>query len=129
MFQNKIYQYNVMPNELSSAPRLFTKLLKVTLSYIRQQTGLNILGYLDDTLFCSQSDTDLQEGSLVAISVFTELEFIISDKKSVLVPTRQIEFLGFRIDSEYMVVSLSKDKAEKIEQQVSTLNQCTIRQC
>ena len=129
-FQGSIYQYNALPNGLSSAPRLFTKLLKVQLAYIRKNTGLDILGYLDDTLLCGKTDIEIMDGSLLAIEVFTKLGFTISDKKSVLVPTKEIEFLGFIINSNTMTVSLSSSKVEHIKNHIHSLlanKNCTIR--
>ena len=54
-WQGCLYQYISMPNELSSAPRCFTKLLKPVYSTLRQYGHLNV-GYIDDS-YLQGSDT------------------------------------------------------------------------
>ena len=44
-WQGSLYQYKCMPNGLSSAPRVFTKLLKPVYSTLRQKGHLNV-GYI-----------------------------------------------------------------------------------
>ena len=46
-WENQIYQFSSLPNGLSSAPRKFTKLLKVLLSQVHKQGHIS-LGNLDD---------------------------------------------------------------------------------
>ena len=48
-FEGCLYKYVCLPNGLSSAPRIFTKLLKSVYSALRKQ-GHQIMGYLDDSL-------------------------------------------------------------------------------
>ena len=47
-WKNKIYQYTCFPNGLSSAPCLFTKLMKPYYSHLRL-LGHTVSGYIDDT--------------------------------------------------------------------------------
>lgn len=47
-WQGTLYQYTCMPNGLSPAPRIFTKLLKPVYSTLRQKGHLNV-GYIDDS--------------------------------------------------------------------------------
>ena len=47
-WQGRLYQYTCTPDELSSAPRCFTKLLKPVYSTLRQRGHLNT-GYIDDS--------------------------------------------------------------------------------
>ena len=54
-FRGVLYEYNVIPNGLKTGPRLFTKILKVPLSSLRQWLGLRVVGYLDDTLLMANS--------------------------------------------------------------------------
>ena len=46
-WENQIYQFSSLPNGLFSAPRKFTKLLKVPLSQLHKQGHIS-LGHLDD---------------------------------------------------------------------------------
>ena len=55
----------------------------------------------------------------------TELGFVIHEKKSVLVPTRKITFLGNNIDSEAMTVTLPETKVQLIVQECRSLHRLT----
>ena len=54
LFDGKLYQYTCLPNGLSSAPRIFTKLLKTAYAYLHKLGHLS-LGYVDDSYL--QGDT------------------------------------------------------------------------
>ena len=54
VFNTKLYQFTCMPNGLSSAPRIFTKLLKPVYETLHNMGYLN-LGYIDDSYL--QGDT------------------------------------------------------------------------
>ena len=110
----KLYEFTCVPNGLSTGPRLFTKLLKVPLAYLRKEYGITITGYLDDTLLIGDSEEQSIEAVKIAAELLQDLGFKISIEKSVVVPSRRIEFLGFVIDSELMEVSMIPEKAVKI---------------
>ena len=48
LFQEKLYQFTCLPQGLSSAPRVFTKLLKIPLSHLRKVEKVNSSIYIDD---------------------------------------------------------------------------------
>ena len=113
-FEGVLYQYNVIPNGLKTGPRLFTKILKVPLSVLRQWLGMQIVGYLDDTLLVAKSYVMADQHGLEAAQLFTKLGFHINQKKSAVVPRQSVEYLGFTIDSTNMTVKLTDRKALKI---------------
>ena len=49
-WKHQMYQFKVMPNGLSSAPRLFTKILKPVYAHLRL-LGHLACGYIDDSIF------------------------------------------------------------------------------
>ena len=51
---SQLYKFITLPNGLSSAPRIFTKLLKPVYSTLRTQ-GLVSNGYLDDSFLLGNS--------------------------------------------------------------------------
>ena len=55
--------------------------------------------------------------AIVALSL--ELGFTIHPEKSVLVPTQQIIFLGFVIDSIKMTITLTEEKKQSIYARIS----------
>ena len=48
------------------------------------------------------------------------LGFTIHERKSVLIPTQKIEFLGFLIDSRNMSISISEEKADHLILKIRT---------
>ena len=54
IWQNKAYQFKAMPFGLNVAPRVFTKLLKPVVAWLRGQ-GIRLIIYLDDILVMASS--------------------------------------------------------------------------
>lgn len=67
------------------------------------------------------TEEDCQNNVTDTVSLMTDLGFIIHEKKSVLVPTRTITFLGNNIDSEKMLVTLPVEKVCLIVQECREL--------
>lgn len=110
----QLYEYNALPNGLALAPRQFTKLLKPVFSFLRQK-GLVSTSFLDDSLLAGDSKWECVDNLRNTILVFQELGFVIHPTKSVFEPTRRIQYLGVVIDSESMTVTLTKERAESIQ--------------
>ena len=110
---NKLYQFTCMPQGLASAPRIFTKLLKPALAYLRSR-GHTIICYIDDCLLVSNDREHLLLGIQEALTLFDNLGLTINLQKSVLTPAHSIEYLGVIIDSRSMTVTLTPRKQAKI---------------
>ena len=111
----KIYQFKVLPNGVSSAPKLFTKLMKPVYASLRM-LGHKSSGYIDDSLLLADTYVECQLKIQDTVNLITDLGFMIHEKKSVLVPTQKITFLENIIDSEQMSVTLPEVKILKIVQ-------------
>ena len=114
IFNENLYEFKALPNGLSSAPRTFTKIMKVPLSHLREQYGYKLVGYIDDIILTQQTEEDMHEATKVTIELLLELGFTISIKKSVVIPTQKIDFLGFTLDSINMTTALTPEKAHNI---------------
>ena len=112
-FNGQLYQYTAFPNGLASCPRNFTKLLKPPLSLLRSQ-GHIVSSYIDDLYI--QNDT--YNGCLISVlstlQVFDDLGFVAHPEKSEFLPKQQLTFLGFRIASVLMRVSLTPERLAKV---------------
>lgn len=112
-WENTPFQFICLPFGLSSAPWVFTKLLKPVVAYLRQQ-GIRLIIYLDDILILNQSRESL-EGQLVVVSnLLDSLGYIINKDKSHTIPTQEIEFLGLLIDSTSVSLKLPDAKQDAI---------------
>ena len=94
-FEGKLYEYTCLPNGLSSAPRFFTKIMKVELTHLRSEAGITVSGYLDDNILVNYETVEnaLLKGEFAA-NLFHKLGFTINIPKSVAFPVRIIEHLG-----------------------------------
>ena len=116
----KIYQYKVLPNGLCSAPNWFTRLMKPVYASLRM-LGHQNSGYIDDSLCLGDSYKECEANVKDTVCLMTDLGFMLHEKKSVLIPSQTITFLGFVMDSVQMVVTLPIKKVEKIVQACSEL--------
>ncbi|XP_069596916.1 uncharacterized protein [Ranitomeya imitator] len=87
-----------MPFGLSTAPRIFTKIMLEVMAYLRQKETL-IVPYLDDFLVIGNSVTQCADRLAHAISSLQGLGWIINTNKSRLTPLSCQAFLGFHLDS------------------------------
>lgn len=113
MWQGERWQFAALPNGLSTAPRLFTKLLKPVFAELRK-AGHTVIGYLDDTIIIGETKEKLKESVSATTKILSELGFLIHTKKSVLIPTRELTFLGFILNTESMIVKLPQTKAQEV---------------
>lgn len=113
-FENSRYCFNVLPFGLTSSPRVFSKVLKPAIVFLRK-SGLRIVSYLDDILICSNSLSSSISDRNLALELLSGLGFHIHFEKSQLVPVQKIKHLGYFLDSINMCFSLPEDKLSKIQ--------------
>ena len=114
-WRQQMWEFNCLPFGLNSAPYTFTKLLKPAVALLRK-LGIRCILYLDDMLIMAQSKRALLGHLATAINPLVSLGFIINLDKSVIKPTRLIEFLGFLLNSILMSISLPNRKVHQIQQ-------------
>jgi len=119
-WENQAYMFQVCPFGLGSAPRLFTKILKPVVSFLRR-IGIRLIMYLDDCLILNQDQDRLIRDRDTALWVLQMLGFVINWNKSSLIPTRCLEFLGFQVDSTTMSLLLPMDKIQDIQHRCSEM--------
>ena len=104
----------VLPNGYTAGPRKFTKLLKPALAALRQ-TGITIAAYLDDLIIFGSSIDECKKMFCLVIELLQSLGFVINPEKCTFIPSMVIEFLGFVIDSNNMIVTLTEGKKVAIK--------------
>ena len=114
IWRDQHFRFTCLPQGFTSAPRVFTKLLKPVFSHFRS-LGIICLCYLDDCIFLASSADALLQNLEYVIGVLDALGLTISVSKSCLVPSQRIEFLGFEIDSVSMSVGLTQGKRQKVQ--------------
>ncbi len=114
VWRKRFYQFSCLPFGLSSAPRLFTKILKVVVAFLRER-GLRLVIYLDDILILNEDKLKLESDFSFVVSFLESLGFLVNWEKTVSDPSQSIEYLGVIIDSLSMRFCLPEDKVAKIK--------------
>ena len=109
LWHEQLYQFAVLPNGLSCAPRMFTQVLKPIYGHLREQ-GHMAAGYIDDSFIMADTYVGCRNSIMYTENLFTSLGFFVNYAKSVLVPTHELEHLGFLLNSTNMTVSLTLPK-------------------
>ncbi len=107
-WKGKLFQFTCLPFGLSTAPRIFTKVLKVVAKYLRVQ-GVICSIYLDDWLILAHNNNQCAKSVKLTLDLLCSLGFVISEK-SKLTPSKKVDYLGFQFDSHNMIMSLSDKK-------------------
>ena len=93
-----LYEFVCLPNALSSAPRIFTKLLKPALARLREDGVL--LGIdIDDIILLADNPETLITYIHEATTLLKSLGFTIHEGKSLFALSQRVALLGFVLDS------------------------------
>ena len=114
IYHNKLYQFCVLPFGISTAPQVFSKILKPVIALLRTR-GIYFIIYPDDLLIAAGTYIDCLNHTKQVISLLESLGFRINYEKSIIIPTQKLEFLGFITDSTSMSLALSAGKIQSIK--------------
>ena len=114
IFLGLYYQFACLPQGLSSAPRIFTRVMKVVLSFLRTY-GIRIAAWLDDLILAAASASLAASHTEQALYTLKALGFLPNYEKSILIPVQRIEHLGLVWDSVAYTVSVPDDKFRDVQ--------------
>ena len=110
IWKNQLFQFTCFLNGLSSAPRIFTKLMKPAYSTLRCK-GFENVGYIDNTYLKGSTFHACETNVSTTVKLFTDLGVTLNMAKSVLTPSQSITFLGFVLNSAQMTVAVTPFKS------------------
>lgn len=113
IYEHKIYEFNVLPFGLNTAPYLFTKLMKPVMRLLRL-AGLTSTIYLDDLWLMANSFNECSYNINTSIKLLQSLGFIINFQKSNTIPSKSCKFLGFILNSHKFIITLHEAKIRYI---------------
>ena len=90
------YQFKVLCFGLTTAPQVFTRLM-APISAILHRYGIRILRYLDDWLILAESRTTCIHARDRLLHLCEELGLQVNHKKSSLVPSQDMTYLGMQL--------------------------------
>ena len=95
-FENKVYQFRVLPFGLNTAPQVFTGLGHTVTAYLHRQ-GVSVIPYLDDWLVHHPDRQILLRHQALLLDTLDLVGFILNRKKSELDLTQDLQFLGIHL--------------------------------
>lgn len=123
------FQFQALPFGLSSAPRIFTKIMAEVMTQVHQR-GILAVPYLDDFLIVGPSRAKVLEDLEAVSKIFSTLGWLINFVKSDFNPGQSKIFLGILLDSNLQTSFLPVEKQQNIRAQVSSIiasKSCSIR--
>ena len=113
-WENVRYFYRCMPFGLTSSPRIFTKVFKCVLTFLRKK-GLRISAWFDDIILMANSVSLLLEHLKYTMTTIKSLGFIPNMEKSMLVPSQEIYHLGFVWNSVNLTLAVPVNKVSNLK--------------
>ena len=105
------YQFRVLCFGLTTAPQVFTRVMAL-ISAILHRYGIGMLRYLDDWLILAESRTTCLQARDRLLQVCEELGLQVNFRKSSLIPSQDMTYLGMQIQS---VRFIAKPTATRVE--------------
>ena len=127
-FNNNFYSFTVCPFGLCLSPYFFSKTLRPVVTYLRS-LGVRLSLYVDDFLICAAAFLATDHTDLV-INCLEDLGFKINFDKSCLLPSHNIDYLGYEISTTgaFPVIKAKKERTQRIKRQIkSVLRHTTVK--
>ena len=105
------YQFRVLCFGLTTAPQVFTRLM-APISAILHRYGIRMLRYLDDWLILAESRTTCLQARDRLLQVCEELVLQVNFRKSSLVPSQDMTYLGMQILSVRFIAKPTDEGSE-----------------
>ena len=122
-WKGKYFCFSVLVFGLSSSPYLFTKCLRALVKFWRQNS-INIVLYLDDGFGMADNLEDGNKDSDFVKQSLTDAGFLINVEKSIFNPTKSLEWLGIRWDSNEFSLSIPDRRINDLLHSIDQLVEC-----
>ena len=108
-WKGKYFAFRTMPQGLSNAPYVFTRICRKVAGYLRNR-GVFCVFYIDDIIIVGSSFEQCQKNIELVVSTLQRCGFIINFAKSQLIPAQTATVLGFLIDANEKSIVLEAKK-------------------
>lgn len=113
-WEGRVYQWQVLPFGLSTAPRAYSKVTRVLVKRWRQE-GIRCSNYIDDFIFFAPSLDEALRIREVVLRDLSRLGWFLSPKKSMLRPGTAVRYLGMVLCSAPVPhVRVPQDKVQHL---------------
>lgn len=126
-WQGSVYQFRVLCFGLSTAPRVFTRIVSA-LAAACHRSGLKLHTYLDDWLLRAQDRQMLIRQRDFLLQLTAELGFLVNEEKSSMIPSQDFTYIGVRFRTDLGISLPPPKRVEAIISQTTTLrNQPSVK--
>ena len=122
---SQFYVFTVLPFGLSTAPYVFTKLLRPLVRLWRGK-GCKAILYLDDGICAVEGEREAVRVSTWVRDTLEKAGFVANEAKCTWTPTHRLQWLGFNVDLEQGELSVPEKKLSMLK---SLLRCAVTRQC
>ena len=98
---------------MGTSPRVFTKVLKPIFATLREKGHISI-AYIDDSCLQGQTYEECECNIVDDVNLMDRLGLTINIEKSILIPCKQIMFLGLVLCSATMTIRPTKERITKV---------------
>ena len=112
-FENKVFQFRVLPFGLNTAPQISTRLGHTVTGYLHR-LGISVIPYLDDWLVHHPDCQVLLRHQAQLLEMLDLVGFVLNRNKSELELVQDIQFLGIRLRMDLGESLLPESKAREI---------------
>lgn len=114
------YVFNTLPFGIKTAGHIFTKLLKVAVTFLRAK-GHKVIMFLDDGIGGHKNlDLAIQSSQFVK-QTLTEFGFLLAHEKCNWFPSRKVTWLGHMIDMEKNMLFISDERIKRLQAKLDSV--------
>ena len=116
----RFYIFLVLPFGLTSAPFVFTKVVRVLIKFWRNQ-AIKICCFIDDGFGCAQGFLEAEVQSKIVRNSLIKAGWVINDEKSQWEPIQKIVWIGVGVDFSKGILHISEKRVQSIQESLKTV--------
>ena len=109
----RYFQFTVLPFGLSSAPFIFTKLLRPLETHWRSH-GIPIAIFFDDGIGAGDTLKNARANSAIVQSDLAQCGFLVNPEKSNWEPKTRFSWIGYTIDTQTGLIHANEERIKKL---------------
>ena len=110
----RFFMFLVLPFGLTSAPFIFTKVVRVLIKFWRSQ-GIKICCFIDDGFGCNANLPQTKAHSQIVRMSLGDAGFVVNENKSIWFPTQSITWIGLTVDFKEGTLTTSLKRVESLK--------------
>jgi len=116
----RVFQFRALPFGLTSAPRVFTRVILPVAKFAHLH-GLHLIQYLDDWILKHQDRASLIQEIAWLKAVICKVGLVVNEEKSQFVPTQRFVHIGIEYHLDVGLIFPPMDRILKIESSIRQL--------